>query len=86
MTWNAFKERFNSSEEPIKTREFTATARTYRVKSGNYHDEEDRFQCPNCGRKQPIYFNDDNTEQEEQCCNCGVLVWVKYRIIHRRNF
>lgn len=58
-----------------------ATARTY--KRG--HDEQDYFKCPNCGKKQPVW-NEEDITFEEVCCNCEQTIIVTYRRIHRKNF
>ena len=67
---------------------FQATARTYRIGRG---EEEDRFQCPSCGRKQNIFGkfhrgDDGAYRQRTKCYNCEKDVLVTYRRMFRRNY
>lgn len=60
-----------------------ATLRQY--KKGQ--DTEDRYKCPNCGKKQAYYpLNPDNDNMITNCCICKKEVKLSYRIMRGKNF
>lgn len=50
-------------------------------------DTEERWKCPNCGKKQAYYpLDPDNDTMIGTCCNCGEKIQLIYKRFRGKNF